>query len=159
MATFRPQLDELSRKMQRQIDDVTGKVATLSIELDSHTEQLRQLRAEIAELREGLHVAKRQEAAPSPPANFDRQTDPAVVVAMCTKMVGLSQVRDVLAPFLSELGFEADQYTLSCPSPTPARRFLIKFNGATGLASKKVSKVLSNLRRNDQWRVFNVEAS
>eukprot|EP00959_Pyramimonas_sp_CCMP1952_P061901 1293438-Pyramimonas_sp.AAC.1 len=97
-------------------------------------------------------MAKRQEAAPSPPANFDRQTDPAVVVAMCTKMVGLPQVRDVLSPFLAELGFEADQCTLSCPAPTPARRFLIKFSGATGLASKKVAKVLSNLRSNDQWR-------
>eukprot|EP00959_Pyramimonas_sp_CCMP1952_P105499 2205522-Pyramimonas_sp.AAC.1 len=78
MGVFRPQLDELPRKMQRQIDDVSSKVATLNIEFDSHTEQLRQLRAEIAELRDGLHMAKRQEAAPSPPASFDRQTDPAV---------------------------------------------------------------------------------
>ncbi|CAK0867932.1 unnamed protein product, partial [Prorocentrum cordatum] len=159
MATVRPHIDSIHRGLQSKIDSLGSHVNTLSIDVERHTSDIANLRKQMEELRGELMVAKRTEKAPTPPPSFDRVEDPSVVVAMATKMVGIESVRATLSPFLSELGLDASSYTIKATGPMPSRKYLISFNGSVGLASKYVNKVLSNLRQNDEWRIFEADVS
>ncbi|CAK0894693.1 unnamed protein product, partial [Prorocentrum cordatum] len=154
MATVRPHIDSIHRGLQSKIDSLGSHVNTLSIDVEKHTADIANLRKQMEELRGELMVAKSTEKAPTAPPFFDRVEDPSVVVAMATKMVGIESVRASLSPFLAELGLDASSYTIKSTGPMPSRRYLVSFNGSVGLASKYVNKVLSNLRQNDDWRIF-----
>ncbi|CAK0788083.1 unnamed protein product, partial [Prorocentrum cordatum] len=135
-----PQLDSLSRRLQAQIDQQKGVIDAHTSSIAKHDQDLVDIRREMAELRKELALA---EARPRPqsqvPAGFNRDIDTTMVVAISQRPSSLESVREVLAPWLSSIGFESanNDYQIAAKGTVPCKRFEIKFKGPVGVASRK----------------------
>eukprot|EP00959_Pyramimonas_sp_CCMP1952_P095993 2006899-Pyramimonas_sp.AAC.1 len=67
-------------------------------------------------------------------SQFDRDTDGTILCVFAGQVVSKVAVLAQLAPWLSEVGLDAEKYELQSADPL-SKQFVLKLNGAAGLAS------------------------
>ncbi|CAK0822839.1 unnamed protein product, partial [Prorocentrum cordatum] len=153
-----PRLDSLNRRLQAQLDEQKRSIDALEGRADEHDKSIQELQDQLAELRRQMAIAeqtpRKQLAAPT---SFDREEDTTIVVAVSQRPTTLASVVSSLRPWLSESGFDDEQYEIKQKGESPARRFEICFSGSAAIASRRASKATSLLKGPNGWKEFWVD--
>ena len=155
---MRLHLTGIARRFQQQLGAPAKRVDFAEQGIAAHERQLKELRAELDEVRKQVALDKSTPPKPFVAPGFDRATGPTQVAVVATQMVGLQGVEDEWLPFFAELDFTPEDFDIRTLTPLPSKKFAITFNGGVAAAARKVQKVLSNLRRDGQWRQFKCAA-
>ncbi|CAK0899195.1 unnamed protein product, partial [Prorocentrum cordatum] len=157
LSVVRPQVDDVSRRLQAQLDAQRNRIGEHDRRLEAHDTAIDTLNRRLDDMQRALALASgRPQPPPRVPAGFDRGIDGTIVVAMAQKHTTVAHVRGTLQPFISGLGYESTEYEIKASGDEPSKRFVVAFKGAVAPATRKAHTVLQNLKVDKQWREFTV---
>ncbi|CAK0841134.1 unnamed protein product, partial [Prorocentrum cordatum] len=159
MAVVTPKLDALRTEAMQRCDEIRGEIQQVDARVSEHDRLLGIMQSQIQQLQQALVVANSQQPAPkalASSASFEREIDATVVKINAGRPARSEEARSVITPWPEEMQITSDMWSLPSPDPI-AKMFALQVSGATGLASRRVQKILSGLRTSSsQWRELEV---
>ena len=83
-------------------------------------------------------------------AEFEREIDSSIVRIRAELAVSIASLTEVVRPLLASMELDDGQWELE--GGEPGRAFVLRFKGATGMASKRVAKFLMLQKQGKEWR-------
>lgn len=113
---------------------------------------------EIRQLRQGLAAAEVASSSHDiPPDQFDRDPDLTLLRINCDELCTKTSLLATITSWMEEASLSTEQWSLQGPEKTVAKSWTLRFNGAAGLAAKRVKKCMQLLRQPDGgWRQLSV---
>ena len=152
-------------KMEGRFCAVESRVGKVETTVSGMATDLTQLQSSIVEIQkeqqrqaEALLLANRTGVltwADLQSDEFDRPPNIEVVRVSCPKFVSKSSIENALTPFLSDLGYPKE--TWSVTGNEGGKEFFVQFLQNALTSAKNVKHVLQNLKVNGKYRIFMAE--
>ena len=158
-------LGKFHDKMEGRFCAVEGRMGKVETTVSGMATDLTQLQSSIVEIQkeqqrqaEALLLANRTGVltwADLQSDEFDRPPNIEVVRVSCPKFVSKSSIENALTPFLSDLGYPKE--TWSVTGNEGGKEFFVQFLQNALTSAKNVKHVLQNLKVNGKYRIFMAE--
>jgi hypothetical protein len=158
-------LGKFHDKIEGRFVAVEGRVGKVETTVSGMATDLTELQSSIVEIQkeqarqaEALLLANRTGVltwADLQSDEFDRPPNIEVVRVSCPKFVSKSSIENALTPFLSDLGYPKE--TWSVTGNEGGKEFFVQFLQNALTSAKNVKHVLQNLKVNGKYRIFMAE--
>lgn len=154
MADTKTLLRRYDERVQAQFEEQGDRIALLDTSQQRMAEDFAAMQARVEACERALALAEQEVAAPPTGDNWDRETDPTILVVGCAAHVAKDAVAPVLHEWLSEADIKRDHYHIE--GALLAKRFVVRMHGDKKLASRRASKAHMSLRTGGEWRRMSV---
>ena len=153
--------DKLSGRfvaVETRVDKVEATVSGLSTDLSAMQSSIVEIQKEQARQAEALLLANRSGVltwSDLQSDEFDRPSNIEVIRVSSPKYVSKTSVENALSPFLSDLGYPNDIWSVT--GNEGGKEFFVQFQQNALTSAKNVKHVLQNLKVNGKYKIFNAE--
>eukprot|EP00959_Pyramimonas_sp_CCMP1952_P327531 6856868-Pyramimonas_sp.AAC.2 len=130
-------IKKMAEMQDRRFVQLETQMGDLSAKQTALQQDQKEMQASIEKILKIIAEAEASIPTPLPTngSNWERDLDPTIFKLSCAELFTTTEALKSIEEWIGELGIQGDQWTIE--GTTPAKRFALRFKGASGLASRR----------------------